>query len=420
MVSSVGNTGGNSVGKSAGNAAGKVVIVGGGVMGAATACFLARDHGAQVTVIERDPSYARASSALSASSIRQQFSTPVNIALSQWSLAFLRRVGSELGVLGDTPQVGLVEPGYLYLAGAAGASALRAANVVQRAAGADVVLLDASALEQRFGWLATGDVELASLGLSGEGWFDGPALHLAFRRKAIACGAIFVQAEGLTFEPRGMAVRTLINTDGRRFDGDHFVLCAGAWTAPLAAQLGVALPVAPKKRDIFVFDSPATLPGCPLLIDTSGVWFRPEGRGFICGAPPRGASATDPATPDGPDGLVEEPLDHIDHGLFDDVIWPALAARVPAFEALRLRSAWAGYYEMNSFDHNGLAGRLPGWSNVFTACGFSGHGMQQAPAIGSALAALVAGRHSAAPSIAALSPQRLLDGRALHEFNVIG
>ena len=417
MVGSVGKWIGKRIGKRIGKSAGRVVIVGGGVMGAATACFLARDHGTQVTVLERDPSYARASSSLSASSIRQQFSTPVNINLSQWSVQFLRRVGTELEVGGEPPQVGLVEPGYLYLAGAAGEAALRAANVVQRAAGVDVMLLDGPALQQRFAWLATGDIRLASLGLRGEGWFDGPALHQAFRRKAIACGVAFVHAGGLTFDTSGNEVHAVVAADGRRFDGAHFVLCAGAWTAPLAAQLGVVLPVTPKKRDVFVFDSPAALPDCPLVIDPSGVWFRPEGRGFICGAPPRAASAGAPTDPD------EPPLDNIDHGLFDDVIWPALAARVSAFEALRLRSAWAGYYEMNAFDHNGLAGALPGWANAFTACGFSGHGMQQAPAVGSALAALVAGAETSAnraPSIAALSPQRVIDGRPLHELNVIG
>jgi glycine/D-amino acid oxidase-like deaminating enzyme len=158
---------------------------------------------------------------------------------------------------------------------------------------------------------------------------------------------------------------------------------------------------------VFVLDTPAQLPRCPLVIDPSGVWFRPEGRGFIAGAPPRD------------DAAVEAPLDAIDHALFDELIWPTLAARVPAFEALRVRSCWAGYYEMNDFDHNGLAGMLPGWSNVSTACGFSGHGMQQAPAVGSALAALVAGGSSDAPSLAALSPRRLLEQRPLLERNVI-
>jgi glycine/D-amino acid oxidase-like deaminating enzyme len=171
--------------------------------------------------------------------------------------------------------------------------------------------------------------------------------------------------------------------------------------------------VSAKKRDVFVLDTAARLPGCPLVIDPGGLWFRPDGasgRRFLAGAPPRQPWPGDPDEP---------PLDAIDHVLFDEVVWPALAARVPAFEALRVQSAWAGYYEMNAFDHNGLAGALPGWRNAFTACGFSGHGMQQSPAVGSALAALIAGGASSAPALDPLSPQRLLDGRPLAEANVI-
>jgi glycine/D-amino acid oxidase-like deaminating enzyme len=388
-----------------------VVIVGGGVMGAATACFLARDHGVAVTVIERDPRYSRASSALSASSIRQQFSQGINIALSQWSLGFLRSVGDELAVEGDQPAIGLVEPGYLYLATEAGLAALCENQVVQRAHGADVALLTVPQLQQRFPWLHCGDLALGSLGLSGEGWFDGSALLQAFKRKAIACGARFVAAEVTSFHTQGARVQAAACSDGSVHAGDALVLAAGGWTTPLAAHLGVALPVVPKKRDVFVFETPATLPHCPLVIDPSGLWFRPEGRMFLCGAPPRPI--------DGMYDPDEPPLDAIDHAQFDEQLWPALAKRVPALESLRLRSAWAGYYEMNTVDHNGLAGALPGWDNVFTACGFSGHGMQQSPAVGSALAALIAGGSSGAPKLDALSPQRLADDRPLLERNVI-
>lgn len=389
---------------------GHVVIVGGGVMGAASACFLARDHGVTVTVLERDPSHSRASSALSASSIRQQFSQPVNIALSRWSLDFLRRVGDELAVAGERPAIGLVEPGYLYLATAAGAAVLRENHAVQRNAGADVALLEPAELQARFPWLAVHDLALGSLGLSGEGWFDGPALHQSFRRKAIACGARFVAADVQGFETADDRVTAARCADGRRFAGDAVLLAAGAWTAPLAARLGIALPVAAKKRDVFVLESPTPLPGCPLVIDPTGVWFRPEGRGFLAGAPPREPWPGDPDEPS---------LDQVDHLLFDEVIWPRLAARVPAFEALRVRSAWAGYYEMNGFDHNGLAGPVPGWRNAFTACGFSGHGMQQAPAVGAAMAALIAGGSSDAPALDGLTPARVAAGRPLLEDNVI-
>lgn len=387
-------------------------------MGSAVACFLARDHGIAATVIERDPTYTVASSALSASSIRQQFSTPVNIALSRWSLGFLRRLGRELAVNGDAPDIGLVEPGYLYLATPAGADDQRRLNALQRDHGVAVDLLDAPALGRRFPWLHTDDLALGSLGLStadsGEGWFDGPALMQAFRRKAIAHGARFVAAEATGFDTQGPRV-TAVRCGGGAGPGtpavvpaDALVLCAGGWSAPLAAALGVDLPVSRRKRDVFVLDTPARLPGCPLVIDPSGVWFRPEGRGFIAGAPPRDG---DPAG---------APLDAIDHGLFDEHIWPTLAARVPAFEAMRVRSAWAGYYEMNDFDHNGLAGELPGWANAYTACGFSGHGMQQSPAVGAALAAQVVGASGRGlADIATLSPSRLRSGKPIRELNVI-
>ena len=381
------------------------------MIGAATACFLARDHGVAVTVLERDPSYRQASSALSASSIRQQFSTPINIALSLASIEFLRRVGDELAVDGEQPAIGLVEAGYLYLSDAEGEGNLRAKHALQRAHGAEIDLLDTAALRARWPWLATAGLALGAFGTRGEGWFDGPALHAAFRRKARTCGARFVHADAQAFDASGGRVHAVRDAQGRTHAADAVLIAAGAWSAPLAALLGLALPVSAKKRDVFVLDSPARLPGCPLIIDPSGVWLRPEGAGFIAGAPPRRmGNFIDPD---------DAPLDAIDHGLFDDVIWPTLAARIPAFVALRMRSAWAGYYEMNAFDHNGVVGAVPGWSNAFIACGFSGHGMQHAPALGQALATRIATGHDGALDLAALAPERLQGSARLIEHNVI-
>jgi FAD-dependent oxidoreductase domain-containing protein 1 len=375
-----------------------VVIVGGGVMGAANAAFLAREHGAAVTVLERDPSYARASSALSASSIRVQFSTPLNIALSQASLELMRPWIGELG---------FVEAGYLYLVGESDATTLCALNAVQRAAGADVRLMDRDQLASRWPWLALDGVALGSWGAKGEGWFDGPALHQRLKREAIAQGVRFVRAEAVGFDTQGAQVQGVRDAAGQVHRGDAVLLAAGAWSAPLAAGLGFELPVRAKKRDVFVLDAPAALPGCPLLIDPSGAWLRPEGRGFLAGAPPRGGD---------PDDV---PLDAIDHALFDDWLWPTLAARIPAFEALRVRSAWAGYYEMNTFDHNGLVGALPGWDNMFVCCGFSGHGMQHALAVGRGLASFIARGAWGPIDLGPLSPARLVRGEPLREVNVI-
>jgi len=384
-----------------------VLIVGGGVMGAATACFLARDHGVAATVLERDPTYARASSALSASSIRQQFSTPINIALSRASFHFYNRIGDELEVDGQRPDIGLSERGYLYLADARGAALLRTNHALKRVHHVAVDLLDAAALNARYAWLETSDIALGSLGLAGEGWFDGWSVLQAFRCKAIACGARFETADACALELDGARVHAVRCRDGTRFTAQHVVLAAGAWSAELLSPLGIDLPVRARKRDVFVFETPTALPRCPLVIDPSGVWFRPEGTHFICGAPPRG------------DDIDDAPLEAIDHGLFEQVIWPALARRVHAFEALRVTSAWAGYYEMNVFDQNGLVGQWPGIDGLQLACGFSGHGMQHAPAVGRAMASLIATGQWGPLDLSVLAPERVMRGERLLERNVI-
>jgi FAD-dependent oxidoreductase domain-containing protein 1 len=123
-----------------------VLIIGGGVMGSSIAWHLKSDPAftGKVTVVERDPTYARASSALSASSIRQQFSTPLNIHLSRHGIGFLRRAHEVLGV-----DLGLKEPGYLFLASQAGEAVLRANHAVQKSEGCAVELLDPVAMLQR-------------------------------------------------------------------------------------------------------------------------------------------------------------------------------------------------------------------------------------------------------------------------------
>lgn len=382
-----------------------VLIVGGGAIGSAAAYFLARDFGARVTVCERDPAYRRASSALSASSIRQQFSTPINIRLSQWSFAFLRRAADELAVGNERPDLALTERGYLYLATAAGQATLARNHALQTQCGAAIALLTPAQVAQRFPWLATHDLAAGSLGQSGEGWFDGYGLLQALRRKAIALGARYLAAE--VREVAAASAVTVRTATGERITGDALLIAAGAWSAPLARQLGFALPVAARKRDVFVFTAPVSLPDCPLVIDPSGVWFRPEGRGFICGAPPRGEDRDD------------APLEDIDHGLFETFIWPRLAARVPAFEALHVSGAWAGYYELNTFDCNGIVGPLPGAPGAYVACGFSGHGIQHAPAVGCAIAERIATGRYRTLDLTPLSAERIVQGTPLIEANVI-
>ncbi|MDH5286318.1 MAG: FAD-binding oxidoreductase [Betaproteobacteria bacterium] len=387
-----------------------VVVVGGGVIGSAIACFTLRDRAftGRVTVIERDPTYARASSALSASSIRQQFGTAVNVAIGRYGIEFLRAAAEELAVDGDRPQLGLVEPGYLYLAASAeGAATLRRNHAVQAAQGAEIALLDRAALRARFPWLAVDDLVLGAHGERGEGWFDGYSLLQAFRRKARSLGADYVAAEAGGFDVAGERIVAVALGDGTRIAGDLFVNAAGPWAAEVARWAGVDLPVRARRRSVFVFACPAQLPGCPLVIDPTGLWFRPEGAQFICGV-----------SPDEADDADDAPLE-VDHALFDDRLWPALAARVPAFEALRVTGGWAGYYEYNTFDQNGIVGPHPTVANLLLANGFSGHGMQQAPAVGRGVAELIVHGRYRTLDLSPLAYARIPANAPLAEANVI-
>lgn len=387
-----------------------IVIVGGGVIGSAIAYFTLADPDfrGSVTVIERDPTYAQASSALSASSIRQQFSTAVNIAIGQYGIAFLRSAAELLAVGDERPQLGLVEPGYLYLATTAGAPVLAENHALQRARGVDVALLDPEALRTRFPWLATEDLALGSLGLTGEGWFDGYSLLQSFRRKARALGARYIAAEASGFIASGERIAAVELADRTRIDGDAFVNAAGPWAAQVARWAGIDLPVRGRRRCVFVFTCPTPIQRCPLVIDPCGLWFRPEGaRQFICGMSPDPAQDADDA-----------PLE-VDHALFETTIWPALAARVPAFEALRQTSAWAGWYEYNTYDQNGIVGAHPQIRNLVFANGFSGHGMQQAPAVGRGVAELLVHGGYRSLDLTPLAFERIAANRPLVERNVI-
>lgn len=383
-----------------------VVIVGGGVMGCAVAHFLLAEPGRiSVAVVERDPSYARASSQLSASAIRQQFSQPVNIRLGQHGIAFLRAADQHLAVDGEAPALALREPGYLYLATPEGRGVLEENHAVQRRHDVHVVLLRPEELRARYPWMALDGIAMGSLGLSGEGWFDGPALHHAFRRSARARGAAFLHAEATGLELDGGRVTAVRLADGTRIRCGTVVNAAGPYARHVAAMAGLHLPVEARRRCVFVFRCPENLPGFPLVIDPSGLWFRPEGDGYLCGLPPE----SDP-----------EELDlTVDHALFEDRAWPLLAARVPAFERLRVTGSWAGHYEYNTFDQNGLVGPHPEMPNLVAACGFSGHGIQQSPGVGRSVAEWIAYGEWRTLDLSPLSPARLAEDRPLLERCVI-
>jgi Glycine/D-amino acid oxidases (deaminating) len=393
-----------------------VAIIGGGAIGSAIAYYLKNDpsFGGAVVVIERDPTYARASSALSASSIRQQFSTPENIRMSLYGIEFMREIDRHLAVPEgdsdgrDSVDIGLSEGGYLYLAAAGHEAVLRENHAIQVAEGANIALLTPDELATRFPWMSVDGVALGSLGLSGEGWYDGYGLMQAFRRKARALGADYIAAEAVGIDVTGGRATGVRLADGTTIECGYIVDAAGPWAREVAAMAGVELPVEARRRCVFTFDAHTTLAGCPLVIDTSGIWFRPEGESFIGGtAPPPGEDH---------DGL---PLT-VDHRQFDEQLWPALAERVPAFDAIKPLSSWAGYYEYDTFDQNAVIGPHPELTNLLFANGFSGHGIQHAPAVGRAIAELIAHGRYVSLDLSTFAYDRIATGRRIIERNVIG
>jgi FAD-dependent oxidoreductase domain-containing protein 1 len=386
-----------------------VLIAGGGAMGSACAYFLHADCHFQgsILVVEPDPSYREAASTRSASSIRQQFSTPINIVLSAFGMEFLRAAPQRLRHSGAA-DMGLVESSYLYLATLKGRSILEERAAIQRSCAVSVEFRDQAQLAAHYPWLNCSDLAAGCDTAKGEGWFDGHALLAALRSANELRGVRYVRDRVAGFELSSDGPVVAAKLQERGSIGCRFAVnAAGTRSRALAASAGIELPVFARKRNIFVFTCATAIPHCPLVIDPSGLWFRPERDRFLCG----------PVADPDPDVSADD--FEVDHAVFENQAWPILAHRVPAFEAVRVTSAWAGHYDYNAFDQNPFVGPVPGIPNLLLASGFSGHGLQQAPAIGRGLAEHICFGRYRSIDLAPLSYERFLADAPLREFNVI-
>jgi len=385
-----------------------VAIVGGGVVGSATAWYL-RKHGfsGSIAIIEKDTTYQNGCTARSAGGIRQQFSTPENIELSKFGLRLIRNLKEEFGPEAD---VSFHEQGYLILASEEGLPILQDNRRVQIAHGADNVLLMGEDLSARFPWLMTDGLAAGCFGLAGEGWLDPYSLMSLLRRAAVAKGVEVIPGTVAAIAKEAHRITGLTLAAGESIGCGALVNAAGTGAGALAAMAGIALPVAPRKRYIYVLDCPAAteaLHKAPLTVQPTGVWFRPEGRNFISGLSPE---------------EHEEPADmdwEVDYSFFDERIWPALATHVPLFEAIKVINAWVGHYDYNALDQNAVLGPHPEIANFYFANGYSGHGLQQGPASGNAVAELIVHGTYRAIDLRRFGYQRIVDSAPLFERNVI-
>ncbi|MFH1794695.1 MAG: FAD-binding oxidoreductase [Pseudomonadota bacterium] len=384
-----------------------ILIIGGAIVGSSVAWGL-REEGftGTIALIERDPQFSTSATTLSCASIRQQFSIRENIRLSQFTLGLFRRLKQEFG---DDADIGFRENGYLILAGPEGVPILRQNHIAQAAEGTDIVLEDAAALQARFPWLSVDGIAAGAFGRSGEGWFDAHAYLQLFRRALKSRDVTFIKAAVTGIAREGDRVTTVTLDDGSHISAGTVVNAAGPNGGKVAAMAGIALPVEPRKRSVFVFEARERYADMPLIVDPSGVYVRPEGSVYITG----GAEPYD--TDRAADPADFEP----EWGLFEETIWPVLAGRIPAFEAIKPMRAWAGHYDYNTLDQNAVIGRHPQVSNFIFANGFSGHGLQQAPAVGRAVAELVVHGGYRTIDCSVFSYERIAAGRPYRELNVI-
>ena len=385
-----------------------VIVIGGGVSGCSTAFFLASDPGfdGRILVVERDPTYQDAPSARATGGIRQQFSTPENVRIGLFGSHFVRNAGDYLAIDGEAPDLAWREGGYLLLATRETLPTMRENNAVQRLEGADIALLTPPELERKFGWLNTDGIAGGCNGLSGEGWVDPYSLLQAFRRKARSFGVEFVHDEALGAVRSGSRVRSVTLRQGGEIVAGTVVNAAGAsGVKEIADSVGIDLPIESRKRFTFVFECREQVEPVPLTILPEGIGFRPEGRTFLVNRSPPPES--DPPTRD----------TDIDYDQFEEYIWPDLAARVPAFEAIRLTSAWCCHYDLNTLDENAIVGTAPGLDNFYVLTGFSGHGLQQSPAMGRAISELIVHGEYRTLDLRRLGYERVLAGEPLFESN---
>jgi sarcosine oxidase len=386
-----------------------VVIIGGGVIGSAIAYFLLGPMGfkGSVAVIEKDPTYESAATPRSAGGVRQQFSTPENIQMSQYGAAFIKTIGEHLSVEGEIADVPFTEWGYLFLATRSGLDTLRTNHMTQTSLGAKIALLTPSELKTRFPWLNVEDLAGGCFGLANEGWTDPYGLLQAFRRKARSLGVIYMTDEVVGLERTGRRVVGVTLRGSGALGCGAVVNAAGYHAHKIAAAVGIELPVRPRKRMVYVFDCRETPERMPLTIDPTGVWCRPEGASFICGVSPpedQDADATD---------------FEIDYRFYEEVVWPTLAHRVPAFAAIKMTRAWVGHYDYNLFDQNVILGPTPDLENFYLANGFSGHGLQQSPAVGRAIAELIVHGRYRSIDLHRFGYERIAKRTPIVELNVV-
>jgi glycine/D-amino acid oxidase-like deaminating enzyme len=383
-----------------------VIIVGGGIMGSATAYYLmTADPTLKVAVVERDPTYAQASTTLSMSNVRTQFSLKENVQISQYALDILSAFEEDMAVDGQKPRIYFRQEGNLFLVAAGAEDAARQAYQMQTQLGCRVEWWSPQKIKNHYPLYEPQPFVAGTFGPD-DGYIDAYAVLMGYKSRARSLGATYVADQVVQINKDHSLVSGVQLASQDHLSAKIVLNCAGAWSADVAKTAGVELPVVPVKRQVFALET-AVKPESPLPLTVlpSGLYFRSETGGIIL----LGKSMADDAI-----GFNF----NWDEKRFLDILWPELAEFVPAFDTLKLRRGWAGLYAVNTLDGNAILGEWPELMGFYLANGFSGHGLQQGPAVGRYLSELILGR-PVSLDLSIFGPERILEKRPLSEKGIV-
>lgn len=387
-----------------------VVIIGGAMIGSSIAWWTARnpDFTGRILVVERDPSYEFASTTHTNSCIRQQFGSEINIKISQFGVEFIKSFKDFMDDP-EAPKIRLHDFGYLYLADTpAFADVLTANQKTQAALGAGTRIMTPDEIAREWPFYDLDGILLGSHNPLNEGYFDGGTIFDWFRKKARTLGVEYIHNEVTGIDREGGRVTGVTLGSGERITAGYVVNASGPRANVTAQMAGLHVPVEARRRYTFVFDAAEPLPkDLPLTIDPSSVHMRTDGRYYMAGCPPD----HDPA--------VAFDDFAMDHSVWEEKVWPAIANRVPAFERVKVINSWVGHYAYNTLDQNAIVGPHPEVGNFIFANGFSGHGLQQSPAMGRGVSELITYGSYRSLDLSPLGYERIVANRPLLERAVI-
>jgi FAD-dependent oxidoreductase domain-containing protein 1 len=389
-----------------------VIIVGGSVVGSSAAWHLREDgFTGRIVVVERDPSYARASAFLAMGGIRQQFCTPVTVQMVQYSVALWKRFDRRFATADHQPRAWFRQRGYLFLADANASAALMQRYELERRAGAMVQLLTRDEVRRLTPDLWLDDIEFGVLGP--EDGYAAPreVLH-GFRHAAEARGVEYLTGDVvgvLTDSGHATGVRL---SDGETLQAPVVVNATGPWSGGVARLAGLDVPVEPMRQMLFRATLPHPWPyRFPMVIDPGGVHWRHE----------------DAVAEGDADRIIvaftkwDEPVgENYAPALerWDAEFLPALVRRLPALRGLTSVEGWAGLYEMTP-DHNPVLGEHPALRGFLFASGFSGHGLMMSPATGKIVSELIQTGRSNTFDVSIFAPDRFARGALIHDAATI-